>query len=217
MTGPGARLRLVLPALVLAAGAGCIDLSHPTGQRPCVVTHRCDPGFFCDAVDETCHPKAEQICSAQFNFENGMLYGFTSSAMSKSGALTRVTNVQNPTSCGSGALAMTAMFAPNPEPVRTGEVRVTLPAIVTLGGKKVFADILLQGPALPDTMVAKLFVGPDQGNQMPNTGQVVNANDWVHLEYDVTYGGSVAVIGVILQPSTPFTWSGSVFLDELGW
>lgn len=217
-----ALARLAAAVTAGAALGGCIDLSRPTGERPCAVTRTCDEGYFCDR-DAICRVlMGPESCTSQFNFENGNLYGFQG-VMGSRTALTAVTNVERPTTCGSGALKITASYAPDPAQARAGEVRKMMPTNMTLSlaGKLLEADIRLEGPAFDpgNGFVARLYVGPDQGNQVTNAGQVITGvNQWVHLTYDVTYAGNVAYMGVILDAgAAPITWSGSVFLDEIRW
>jgi hypothetical protein len=210
------RLRaLSLACAGLIATAGCIDLSRPSGERSCASTHSCDPGFVCDG--SRCIARAS--CDDQFSFDGGNDQGFQTPASQTT--LSGASFVARQGSCGPGALRLDAAYG------TTGTSGVAYamvpnPPIAMLTGKTVYGDIRLEGPALPATMKATVFVASDLTQpripgMQESLPQSLIADAWVHLSLAVGYQGSVTYVGVTLVEETPADWTGTVYLDQIGW
>jgi hypothetical protein len=196
-------------------GAGACAAAAPSSCAPyvcagatcatsCAVASDCQTPNICTAG--RCVPP----CAAQFNFEDGTAQGWAANAYAAR-AFSALVNDGTHTSCGGGALQATATFGTE----NVGEMTAPLGAATTFTGKTVTFHLYIAGPALPSGAALQgLLI--NAGTYSPGGyTQSIAAGQW----NVVSFSPSVTAdrVGVQLLLPSGATWTGTVWLDEVGW
>ena len=154
-------------------------------------------------------------CPAMFNFETD-----TENAMINAGstAFTGIMKSSNYTFCGSGALAITAMFSGTSGPTTKGEVLIPLPgAPLDVTGKMITVHVAADPGCSSDlnvSMVLNTQSGPMYFTPTFPIRPVTNS--WKMATVTVTAdGGATTALNLSLQAFSSTGYKGTIYVDEI--
>jgi len=152
-------------------------------------------------------------CNAMFNFETDA-EGATINAGST--AFTGVMKVGTSTYCGSGALAINALFSGTQGPTTKGEVLIALPgAPVDLTGKTITLHVAAD-PGCSTDLNLSLVLNTQSGPVYFTPAFPIRpvTNDWKTGTATVTTGAT-ASLALSLQAFSSTGYQGTIYVDEI--
>jgi len=159
-------------------------------------------------------PSSGGACGAMFNFESGVQGATIGTGM----AFTMVKQSGAFTFCGSGALAITAMFSGSMGSTTKGEIVLNLPsAPLDLTGKTITVHVAADpgcSQNLNLSMVLNTQAGPIYFN--PDFPILNVTNVWKTGSTTVgAVNGSTTALAISLQVTSPNNYTGTIYVDEI--